>query len=82
MNSPSLTPAQMEALLRYAAGRLGVSPEALGRTVQEQGAEGLAASLTPGEQQKLSALLGDRSRAEALLASPEARALLRRLSGQ
>lgn len=80
MNSPSLTPEQTEALLRFAGKRLGISPAALAGTLQAGGTEALRERLSPQERQTLDTLLGDRTQADALLASPTVAALLKRLT--
>ena len=76
MNQPSLTPAQMNAVLQYASARLGVPPEQLAKMVSSGGYEGLASSLSPENQEKLRSLVGDRAKAEAMLNSPQLRQLL------
>ena len=42
-----LTPEQLNALVQFAAKRLGMSPQELAKTVQTQGLEGLAGHLSP-----------------------------------
>ncbi|MGN0171620.1 MAG: hypothetical protein ACI39E_02410 [Acutalibacteraceae bacterium] len=78
MNQPSLSSAQLQALLQYASARLGVPPDELAKTVTNGGYDGLAASLSPENQKKLQALVGDRSRADALFNSPAVQAFLSR----
>lgn len=79
MNSPSLTPEQMQALLGFAAARLGCTPQALASTLQEGGLASLQQKLSPQEDSLVRQLLGDRAAAEAFLASPDVQALLSRI---
>ena len=82
MNSPSLTPEQLQALLGYAAGRLGTTPQALAQTLHEGGLSALQSQLSPADDRILRQLLGDRAGAEAFLASPEMKALLAQLKNR
>lgn len=79
MGNAQLTPQQLEALLKFASGKLGISEEQLARTVQSGNIDNLG--LSPENNQKLEGLLGDRSNAEALLKSPQVQALLSQLLG-
>lgn len=73
-----LTPDQLQALLNYASQRLGISPEQLKETVQS----GNLSSLTDkAGGNDLSALIKDPQKAEQLLRSPQAQALLNQLMG-
>ena len=64
MRSP--TPEQLQALLNFAAGQLGTTPEQLQKTVQST---------------DMGALLNDPQKLEQLLKSPKAQAILRELGG-
>ena len=77
----SITPEQMQALVNYAAGRLGMSPEQLAGTVKAQGLDGLASHLSAEDAAKIRDLPNDRAQAEQILQSPQAQALLRQLTG-
>ncbi len=79
MGNAQLTPQQLEVLLKFASGKLGISEEQLARTVQSGNIDNLG--LSPENNQKLEGLLGDRSNAEALLKSPQVQALLSQLLG-
>ncbi len=68
----------MQALLEYAAKRLGMSPEQLARTVSDGGYQKLSASLSDESRRKLEQLTGDPQKAEALLSSPAVQAYLKR----
>lgn len=72
------TPAQMQALLQYAAQKLGTTPEQLAATVSQKGYDGLASSLSDSSRQKLESLVSDKKKAEALLQSPQVQAFLKR----
>lgn len=75
MNSPSLTPEQMEQLLSLAAARLGTPTDKLKETFEKEGLKGLSATLPPQAQH----LLGDRDKMTALLEDPAIRKLLSQL---
>ncbi len=72
------TPAQLNALLQYAAAKLGMPAEQLAATVSSGGVEGLLSSLSGDNRRRIESLLADRSQAEALLSSPQFRELLKR----
>lgn len=72
------TPAQMQALLQFAAQKLGTSPEQLAATVSQKGYDGLISSLSPSSRQALESLVSDKAKAEALLSSPQVQAFLKR----
>lgn len=73
----NLTPDQLAALLQFASAKLGVSEEQLAKTVQTGDTASLG--LTPEANLKLQSLLG--SNPEALLQSPQVKALLQSLLG-
>lgn len=71
-----MTPQQMEALLAFAARKLGVSQEQLARTLQNGRVGELG--LSEANEKRLSELLGNRQAVSDLLESPQAQELLRR----
>ena len=79
MRGTQLTPAQMEALLRFAADKLGVSEQQLARTVQTGDTSHLG--LSPENNRKLEGLMNNNQSLETLLRSPQTAALLERLLG-
>lgn len=72
------TPTQMNALLQYAAARLGIPAEQLAATVAEGGYDTLASSLSADSRRTLESLVGNPKQAEALLSSPAVQAYLKR----
>lgn len=76
MGENTLTPQQMEALLAFAARKLGVSQEQLARTLQNGRVGELG--LSEANEKRLSELLGNRQAVSDLLGSPQAQELLRR----
>lgn len=64
MSSP--TPDQLQALLNFAAGQLGTTPDQLQKTVKKT---------------DIGALLNDPQKLEQLLKSPKAQAILREFGG-
>ena len=75
------TPAQMQALLQFAAQKLGTSPEQLASTVAKNGYDGLVSSLSENSRRTLATLVSDKAKAEALLSSPQVQAFLKRYGG-
>ena len=74
MASP--TPEQLAALIRFAAAKMGMTPDALLDAVQSGRTDALAGKM-PG----LEALLNDPARAQQLLNDPAARQLFERFLG-
>lgn len=72
------TPAQLNALLQYAATRLGVNPDELASTVASGGYENLLTRLSPDNRRALEGLLGDPQKAQAFLQHPQVQEFLRR----
>ncbi len=70
---------QMYALLQFVSRRLNVTPAELARALSGDGLEGLTARLSPENAARLQAMMGDRAKAQQLLDSPQAQALIRRL---
>lgn len=78
MSQPS--PAQWQALLKYASAKLGVSEAELAEAAANGGYDGVCASLSEPSRKTLESLVGDPAAAKALLSSPQIQELLRRLS--
>jgi hypothetical protein len=76
MNNNSLNSAQLEALLRYAASQLGMTPEKLASTVKSGGLAEVSKQLPAQKAAKLNALIGDKQQAEQWLRSPQTSKLL------
>lgn len=83
----SITPEQMEALLRYASRRLNTTPEELARAFQQNGLHGLAqqakdSGLTPEQTAQMQTLLENQTQIAQLMNDPRVQELLRRLAGR
>ncbi len=74
------TPAQWQALLKYASAKLGVSEQELAKAAANGGYDGVCASLSESSRQTLEGLVGDPAALQSLLASPQMQELLRRFS--
>lgn len=72
------TPAQMNALLQYAAARLGVSADELASTVANGGYENLTSRLSDTNRRALESMLGDPQKAQAFLQHPQVQEFLKR----
>lgn len=79
--SEPFTPAQMEKLLKVAAGRLGTTPEELKAAFQKNGLKGISAALSPQQAEKMGAIT-ENGQAEKLLDDPAVQRLLIQLLGQ
>lgn len=76
-----ITPDQLQALLGYAAKRLGMTPAQLAQTVQNGGLSALSQQAGADRVQKISELAGDPARVQQMLSSPEVQAFLAGLTG-
>ena len=76
-----ITPDQLQALLGYAAKRLGMTPTQLAQTVQNGGLSALSQQAGADRVQKIAELSGDPTRVQQLLDSPEVQAFLAKLTG-
>lgn len=73
---------QKEQLINTAAQRLGTTPEQL-KSAGDKGDIGkLLSNLTPEQASSLNKILGDKEAANKLLSTPQAQALLKKLSGK
>lgn len=66
----------MEALLRFASSRLGMTPQQLAGTVQSGGLKALQQKLPPQKADQLNALIGDPKQAENWLRDPKTAGML------
>lgn len=73
-----ITPEQMEKLLEMAASRLNTTPDALKKTLTQNGLEG---TLSGQDAARARAVLQDKDKLAALLADPSVRQLLGQLLG-
>ncbi|MBR5540542.1 MAG: hypothetical protein IKU56_04100 [Clostridia bacterium] len=76
-----ITPDQLQALLGYASGRLGMTPEELAATVQNGGLSALSNRAGSQNMKKITELAGDPARLQQLINSPEVQAFLSKLTG-
>lgn len=76
-----ITPEQLQALLKYASGRLGMTPEQLASTVQNGGLSALSDRAGAQNAQKITELARDPARLQQLIGSPEVQAFLSKLTG-
>ncbi len=76
-----ITPDQLNALLQFAAHRLGTTPEKLASTVQNGGLAAVGEQLGADNARKITDLVGNPQRAEQFLNSPEVQAALSKLLG-
>ena len=79
MADNKLNQEQLYALLQYAARKLNTTPAAMAQALSGGGVENLAAQLSPENAAKLRAMMGDKARAQQLLESPQAQALIQKI---
>lgn len=79
MPDNKLNQEQMYALLQYASRKLNTTPVQLAEALSNGGLEDLAGHLSPENAAKLHSMMGDKARAQQLLQSPQAQALIRKL---
>ena len=79
MNENNLNQAQLYALLQQASKRLRTTPEALAQNYQQGGLDSVLDALPPEARKQAAPFLADRSRAEALLSTPQVQQLFEQL---
>lgn len=79
MPDNKLSQEQMYALLQYVSRKLNTTPAALAEALANGGLDNLALHLSPDNAAKLQGMMGDKSKAQQLLNSPQAQALLQKL---
>lgn len=79
MADNKLNQEQLYALLQYAARKLGTTPAAMAEALAGGGVENLAGHLSPENAAKLRTMMGDKLRAQQLLESPQAQALIQKI---
>lgn len=77
-----VTPEQLNALLQFAAKRLGTTPEKLAQTVQNGGLEAVKDSLGADNVKKINNLTADPQQIEQFLQSPQVAQLLKKFGGE
>lgn len=82
MADNKLNQEQLYALLQYASRKLNLSPKQLAEALSSGGVEGLAGNLSPENAAKLKGMMNDRAKAQQLLDSPQAQALIQKLLGK
>lgn len=82
MSDNKLNQEQLYALLQYASRRLNITPAQLAEALAGGQIGDLASRLPPDSAAKLQGMMGDRARAEQLLQSPQAQALIRKVLGK
>lgn len=76
-----VTPEQLNALLQFAAKRLGTTPEKLAQTVQNGGLEAVKDKMGADNVKKVTDMAGNPAQIEQFLQSPQVAALLKQLGG-
>ncbi len=75
-----LTPEQLQALLGYAAKKIGMTPDQLVNTVQNGGLSALSGRAGTENMQKISQLAGNPEQLQKLLGSAEVQKFLSKLT--
>ena len=82
MKTPDKKPANMEHLLNEAAKRLGISPNVLEQQLKNGELSAALKNMPKQQQEQLTKTLSDKAACERLMHSPQAQALIRKLSGK
>lgn len=76
------TPENMRPLLEEAAKKLGIAPETLAGQISSGDLGNVLKKLPASQQEKLTKTLADKKACQKLMESPQAQALMRKLSGK
>ncbi len=76
-----ITPDQLQALIGFAAKRLGMTPQQLAGTVQSGGLNALSDRVGAENVRRINDMVGDRQKAERFLSSPEVQRMMEQLLG-
>lgn len=71
----------MDNLLKLLSSRMGVSPDKLQQSAQNNNLADLLKSMDKTQAEKLQQILNDKDKTNKLLNSPQAQALIKKLSG-
>ncbi len=77
-----VTPEQLNALLQFAAKRLGTTPEKLAQTVQSGELEAVKDKMGADNVKKITDLAGNPAQIEQFLQSPQVAQLLKKFGGE
>lgn len=77
----NLSQSQQEALIKSASKKLGITESQLRTELQRGTFDRLLGSLPPSEAQKLTRALSNPATASAILSSPQAKELMKKLFG-
>ncbi len=82
MKQQNSEPQNMEALVNAAAKKLGMQPAQLEKSLKSGDISRAIKNLPPTQANALTKALGDKAACEKLLSSPQAQALIKKLSGK
>jgi hypothetical protein len=67
---------QIQALLKYASKKLGVTPEELKKTLEGDAARKMVSKLSSDDAAKFQEVVGNKDKMEKMLQSPQAKQLI------
>ena len=82
MNHQNPVSKDIQPLLSEAAKKLGIPPEQLAAHLQKGDLSRAMQNMPPSQQQMLKKTLSDKNACERLMNSPQAQALIKKLSGK
>lgn len=82
MNHQNPVSKDIQPLLSEAAKKLGIPPEQLAAHLQNRDLSRAMQNMPPSQQQMLKKTLSDKNACERLMNSPQAQALIKKLSGK
>lgn len=82
MEKSSMNNEQLQSLLKTVSGKLGVSQDQLRQALESGKLEGAVKNMGADEKQKIQSIMGNKSKMEKLMQSPQAKALYEKLMGK
>ncbi|MGN0583869.1 MAG: hypothetical protein ACI4JD_00275 [Ruminococcus sp.] len=82
MEKSSMNNDQLEKLLKTVSGKLGVPPGELRQALESGKLEGAVKNMGEKEKKKLQSIMGNKTKMEKLMESPQAKALYEKLTGK
>lgn len=79
---PQISPEVLERISKMVQEKTGTDPDKIKQAAKDGSIDKLMGKLNPAQSEKLMALLSDKQSAEALLATPQARQLIKKLFDQ
>ncbi len=76
------TPKDQEAMLKLVGGKLGISPTELKSQLESGNLQSTLGKMNPDQAKKFNSIIGNQKTMEQFINSPQAQALIKKLSGK